>query len=453
MAYIKDIIINIFRATKALFLAGFGKPLILGETAPYYTLVAGSELAGLKFTAKTRGTVYINVVIVDPEANSASLSAARTGAGTSNTPYLITINLATNSGGTITSTAAQVRTAALAVSNIAAIVDIALAKDPGSGVMAETETTALTDPGRYHEISELKELLDFYPNDSAEYKMAAAMFAQSPRPAVVSVYSRDPGVAVDTALSALQNINDTWYGICINNRTKTEIQAAATWANSNKKLFAGCTSDLTTLDARTGDREIMIAHDRPLDYPDCALMARCLPLAPGSITWKDKVLAGQVACGYDTTTLNLIRSKNGIALTEYGGAVTTNEGTVMSGEYIDTIHFIDWVNAQLEARLFKLRIDNPKLKMDNSGLAKILTTMQTVFVDGGEAGGIAEATTDAERSPERSQDGRYLYLIKVPTRDQIPVNDRAARHTSGIEFSFEVAGAIHKMTITGRVTA
>lgn len=452
MAYIKDIIISIIRATKALLLAGFGRALIVGETAPYYLLTAGTGNAGLKITAKaTRGTVYIKVVIVDPAASSQALSVARTGAGTSNSPYIITINLATNGSSVITSTATLVKAAIEASTNANAIVSVALVGD-GTGVMVAMAETFLADPGRYHEYSELKDMLAHYTADDAEYKMAAAMFMQSPRPSLIAVYSRDPSADITTTLNTIiSSVNNKWYGLVINNRTKAELQAAGTWASANKKLFFGCTSDLTTLDDRNNDREVFIIHDRPTDYPDCAIVGQNLAKQPGSITWKWKVLAGQIACNYDTTTLNIIREKNGIALTEYGGAVYTNEGKVTSGEFIDVIMGLDWVESELESRQVKLFLDNPKIKIDNPDLAKVQSVVISVMIDAGKYGIIAEASSDEEI--KRSPDGKYLYTTEVPQRSDISANDRAARTVNGVEFTFELAGAVHKTNITGLVAA
>lgn len=449
MAYIKDIVINITRATKSLLLAGFGKPLILGESAPYYLLAAGSGNAGLKITAKTRGTVYIKVALDDPEGNNQALAVARTGAGTSGDPYVITVSLATNGSGAITSTATLVKAAIEASANANAIVAVALLGD-GSGVMAAAAEASLADPGRYHEFSELKELIDYYTADDAEYKMAAAMFAQSPRPTVVAVYSRDPGAAIAATLAAVQAVNDTWYAFMINNRTKAEIHAAGTWANSNKKLFFGCTSDLTALDDRNNDREIIVIHDRPSDYPECAWVGQNLPKAPGSITWKWKSLNGQIAAAFNTTDLNTIRTKNSQTLTEYGSIVIMNEGKTTSGEFIDVIHGQDWVEAQLEARLFLLQTQNEKINLDNDGIAQVESVVRSVMIDAGRAGIIARATTDDEK--KRSKDGVYLYTVDVPLRDEISVNDRNARHLPGVNFSYELAGAMHKITVNGKIT-
>ncbi len=449
MAYIKDIVINITRATKSLLLAGFGKPLILGETAPYFLLTAGTGNAGLKITAKTRGTVYIKLLLDDPEGNNQALSVTRSGAGSSVSPYLITVSLATNGSGTITSTATLVKAAIEASVNANEIVSVALVGD-GSGVMAALAEASLADPGRYHEFSELKELLDYYTADHAEYKMAAAMFAQSPRPTVVAVYSRDAAADVATSLAAAQAVNDSWYAILINNRTKAEIQAAGTWANSNKKLFFGCTSDLTALDDRNNDREVIMIHDRPGDYPECAWVGQNLPKAPGSITWKWKSLNGQIAANFSTTDLNTIRTKNSQTLTEYGGIVVSNEGKTTSGEFIDVIHGQDWVEAQLEARLFLLQTQNEKVPLDNDGIAQVESVVRSVMIDAGKAGIIARALSDEEK--KRSKDGVYLYTVDVPLRDDISVNDRNARHLPGVNFSYELAGAMHKITVNGKIT-
>lgn len=452
MAYIKDIVINITRATKALLLAGFGKALIVGKTAPYYSATLLSGNAGIIWRSVTRGTVHVQVVYVDPEENSQSLSVARTGSGTSEAPYIITVSLATDSGGEITTTATQLKAAAEAVSTVAGgskIVDLELTGN-GSGIVSAVSAVTLSAQ-RYQEFSELLQMADYYGSDTAEYKMAAAMFAQSPRPTVVAVYSRDVGSNLADVLTAIRSINDTWYALLIADRTKAEIHVAGTWANSNKKLFFGCSDDITILDDRNNDREILVCHTRPEDYPEAAWVGQNLNKAPGSITWKWKQLNGQIAASYDMTELNTIREKNGQTLTEFSGAIIMNEGKTTSGEFIDVIHGQDWVEAMLEADLFKLATDNEKIPFDNDGISQVESVIRARMRIAGNAGIIAKAVTDEEQ--KRSDDGEYLYTVTVPTRDEVSSQDRGARHLPDVAFSYELAGAIHRITVNGKITA
>lgn len=99
---------------------------------------------GLTFTAKTYGAAGngISIRYVDPGANSQSLAVAVDGPA-------ITVSLATNSGGTITSTAAEVKAAIEAKQAAANLVTVAImtsdsgTADDGTGVVTAMAAASL----------------------------------------------------------------------------------------------------------------------------------------------------------------------------------------------------------------------------------------------------------------------------------------------------------------------
>lgn len=106
----------------------------------------------LTLTAVANGTAgnSITLALIDPSANDAALGVVVTGTD-------IVVNLATNGGGTITSTAAQVKAAIEADEDAAALVTVAnKTGNDGTGVVTALAETALTgglDGGKYVTIS------------------------------------------------------------------------------------------------------------------------------------------------------------------------------------------------------------------------------------------------------------------------------------------------------------
>lgn len=456
--YIQDIKVDILKQTRTLSQRGFGKALIVGETAPFYSKIFGTGTSGIKVTAKVRGTVYYSVVIADPEGINQSLSVARTGSGTEGSPYIITINLATDGSGDITSTAAEVKAAAEASADVAhpttGIVSVDLISDDGSGVMAVSVSTGLTGV-RYNEFTELTEAAAVYPTDSVEYLMVSAFFRQNPRPPLVAVYSRDSGADIATTLTALFENHNDWWALLINNRTKTHLNAAGTWCLTNKKFFIGCTDDLTALDDRDNEREAYVIHDQPTTYPDAAWAGLMLPKTPGSATWKWKSPAGLTTTQlpvveFSSTNLKTIRSNNGNTFTQFGNFVHSNEGVTTSGEFIDVIHSQDWVQSRIEESIMAILLENDKIAMDNAGIAQIEGVIRSVMSEAALAGVIARATTDFEKN-NNSDDGEFQYKVSVPLREEISVANRAARILPDVNFEYYLAGAIHEARVTGRI--
>lgn len=102
------------------------------------TLSIGTGAAGIEFTAQSAGAAGndISIAYVDPGANSAALGIVVSG-------NAITVNLATDAGGAITSTASEVQSAIDADNDASALVATALPGD-GSGTVSAAAAAKMT---------------------------------------------------------------------------------------------------------------------------------------------------------------------------------------------------------------------------------------------------------------------------------------------------------------------
>lgn len=305
--------------------------------------------------------------------------------------------------------------------------------------------------GDYGEFAELSEMVAAgFTSDDPEYKMAACMFAQSPRVPTVAVYIRDSEDTIADALDELLQTRSGWYLLMITERDKTSLAAAGAWALANERLFVGCTTDLTALSERNNIREAYLIHDGAAAFPEAAWVGEALPYSIGEITWKWRTPTGAVASGFTLTQLNTIRSGKGQTLSERSGVVYSDEGITTGGEYIDTIMARDFVKARLGEALFSLFINSKKVPFDGTGAAMIDSALREVFQLCGRQGIIGKVEEEADR--EYSDEGVYMYTLSVPSRSEVPSADRAARKWSGITFLFVIAGAVHKTAISGTIT-
>ncbi len=335
-------------------------------------------------------------------------------------------------------------------------------------ILGASEETNLQ--GQCKQYASVAEVVEDYAAGSAEYAMAGAMFSQEPSPKTVLIYARTKdsgGVISGTITAALDDAlekNPAFYAVFIPERTKTDLYEAGTWASDNKKFFFGCTDDITALTGRNNEREAFLIHDKPdsytitidgqstvfYTYPECAWAGQNLPKDPGSITWKWKSLNNQIAANFTSTELGTIREDKGQTITEIGGVPVVNEGITTKGEYIDVIRGQDWVKARIEEGLYQLFISNDKIPMDNTGIAQVEGVVRSVLKQAGNMGIIARATTEAELA--NSDDKEYMYKVTVPKREDLSMNDRAARKLSGVHFVYWLAGAIHEAQVQGKIT-
>jgi len=313
----------------------------------------------------------------------------------------------------------------------------------GSGGSAATGVTVA---------SELSDLTAAgYLSTDEEYLMASAMFAQSPHVTSVAVYRKANATAYNTALTALIETYNDFYGIVIQSRDAADLALVGTWANANKKFFFGCSADPDALTGRNVDREAYLIHDNEAaDYPECAWAGKMLAKVPGSATFKWKTLSGQNASSFTLTQLTAIRTNNGQAIQEQAGVTFVNEGKATSGEFIDIILGQDWVEDQLNIGLLGLFIRNDKISFDNRGIAQVEGVVRDVLKRAGDNGIIAAAVTEAEKTT--SDDKIYLYTVTVPDRADVSANNRATRTLTDVKFNYTTAGAIHKVTVTGLIS-
>jgi len=303
---------------------------------------------------------------------------------------------------------------------------------------------------RYEEFSEPSQMLaaGFKPTDP-EYIMASLVFGQSPSPSEVAVYVYDKSAKTADALSELCQKHNDWYGLLVASRKIADQHAAGDFALGNEKMFIGCSDKVAILDKRNNKREAYLIHNEADKYPEAAWAGLCFPPTPGSITWKYQCPTGVNESNFDLKTLNEIRKNNGQTLSKRSGVVYSDEGITTGGEYIDVIMSRDFVKARLSEAIFGLKIRNGKIPFDETGAAMLEDAIRGVLHTAGGAGIIAGAVSEEDQ--KLSDNGDYMYMVNVPSRSEVPQNDRASRNWSGITFEFVIAGAVHSASIKGTI--
>lgn len=310
-------------------------------------------------------------------------------------------------------------------------------------IMGTHSTTAEA----YTEYANLAAVAVDYPDTEEEYDMAATLFAQTPTLEKIAITRKLDATSWATALSTLILTENDWYALLITSKAKADLNAVGTWANSNKKRFFGCTSDITALTGVNLAREAYFLTSVSVDRPDAAIAGKVLGYTPGTYDVKWQTLSGISDSGFSLTDLNTIRSNQGNAPSEVGGRVFMNDGVSTDGSNIATGILIDYCVSRIESALLLLFLNNLKISMDSRGLAQIESTITGELQALAAVGAIAEVDTTSEADMAFSEDGKYLYKVTVPTRSQIPANDRANGIVPNVVASFYVSGAVKEIQI------
>lgn len=266
----------------------------------------------------------------------------------------------------------------------------------------------------------------------------------------------EPLVPSDTtvidSLDAIQAVNNDWYALALLDRTSGTVQEAASWIEARTKIFGTASDDPNIINVPVGVDQTSIAailnnlgyvrtfvlyhQDANSDYPECAWFGDCLPLTPGSETWAFKTLSSIAYSDLSANQSNNARSKRANTYEYVAGFGITQNGTMAQGEYIDIIRGVDWLTSTIQAYVFTILVQSPKLPYTDAGITAVEAQVRRALNEGITNNFIAS-------TPE--------YTVTVPRASEISSADKAARILRNVRFQATLAGAIQAVRINGTV--
>jgi hypothetical protein len=266
----------------------------------------------------------------------------------------------------------------------------------------------------------------------------------------------------DEALALINAEQPDWYGIAAATRTIAKQQLVATWTEANKKYYIAGSADTNIINQTLAADTTSIAAlakaqslDRTTAFysanaatqgPEAALFGKILPLNPGTYTAMFKSLATITVDELTPTQSTNALAKNAGVYQPIGGKNISREGKVGSGEFIDVIIFIDWLNARIGEEVYAQLVKVPKVPFTNPGILSIKSAIDVPLSVGQNRGGISPLAFD----DDNVQIGGYV--ITVPRLQDVTSTDKANRYLQDVLFTAWLAGAIHKVRIDGVVT-
>ncbi len=258
----------------------------------------------------------------------------------------------------------------------------------------------------------------------------------------------DPGIATDLAAIALENNN--WYCLLTLYNSNAYVLAAAAWVESNSKIYVwdGCdTAFITGTDGNSDTiddlqglsraRTMSAYHPSPADMMAAAWAGRCLPIEPGGESWKFKTLSGVSAVSMTSTHRTNLTAKNGNSYETVASVNVTFDGKTSDGDFLDIQRGLDWLDDDMRASVFEDLARNDKVPFTDPGIGVI-----EAAVRGSLRRAVAKGILAEDPAP----------VVTVPLVASISQANKALRLLPDVRFSGTLAGAIHKVTITGVVS-
>jgi hypothetical protein len=265
----------------------------------------------------------------------------------------------------------------------------------------------------------------------------------------VEQITTDPGVATD--LAAINLESSDWYFLLNPWNSTAIITAAATWVESNGKIFVAASNQTEIITVTAGSatdiaktentanhfRTSVWYHPDPSDFLDAAIVGRCAPLTPGTETWWGKSLSSVAAVTISATHRTNLRAK--MANTFYTvtpGANMTFDGKVAGNEYIDVIRYRDKLQARIGERVITKLLAANKVPFTDPGVAVIEGETRAELIAGERDGALREGQS----------------TVSVPKVADVSTAERAARLVPDVKFTAQIAGAIQAANINGVIS-
>lgn len=329
---------------------------------------------------------------------------------------------------------------------------------PSADGKAQTEPDKLTDQeivdgllkrktdsvtgAKYVEFGNLDAVRTKYDANTAVYKKAATYFAQDHHSDRVAVLEYDPAKQYDS-LKAFWYFNWT-FAVITTHTFDDNITALTNIFEINKDHFLVLqNSNVSAWTSMHGQNyTIGLKHDDSEDM-DAAFVGAIATRPVGSVTWKFKELKGITPEDLTVTEVETLSRLHAIAYETVAGKAQTSEGWCLSGEYIDVLHGVLWVQTKSESRLENLLQTQGKVPYEQSGINMIVAVQTQVLQEAYERGIIrTDGTT-----------GKADYSVTATPRDQQSLQDLSDRHYGGLSFTYHVQGAIHTITVNGVVNS
>jgi len=260
------------------------------------------------------------------------------------------------------------------------------------------------------------------------------------------------------ALTKMKEQNNEWYAISVSARQMANQQDCAMWIQANKKLGGLTSGDSLIPNADTGDiaswaklnnldRVFVFYHpDAKLENnavdtisatdpaPEAAYFGKMLSKTPGSATWKFKPLEAVPTYELTQGQVSNVEKKNATWYMTTADVPMTSNGQVASGEYIDVIHGIDWLEARIQNLVFTALVNVDKVPFTDTGVQMVVSPLKAALEEAVKNGILAS------------------YEIEYPAVAEVSVTDKGKRFLPDITFTGVLAGAIHSTKIRGVVT-
>lgn len=293
-------------------------------------------------------------------------------------------------------------------------------------------------------------LVDF-ANNTPEYVMASKLFGQTNKPTKIKIAQKAESDSLIDAYTLAKTVDNDFYAVITSSIVIADVLALAAQIETEKRVFGTSSQSadvfnyandniLAQLKALNYSRTILTAtKNATLEKPESALFGDILPTLPGSTTLAYKTLKGITASKLTDTERNNVLNNNGNVFIPISGQDVVLYGKMLSGEYFDVIHGLDWLEQRIKENIFGMLTtisnSNSKVPYTNEGIALIRNQLEASLKVA-----VIQGIINAD------------YTITTPDVFDVSSQDKADRILRNVTFTATLTGAINRTQINGTVS-
>ncbi len=328
----------------------------------------------------------------------------------------------------------------------------AMSEESMSGLLIVTHAVDSDKTGEVKYFTDLTGITGAgYKTTSAAYIAAQTAFAQNPAPEGVYIApvltDEEPTDAVQRALNT-----DGWYHILPAGIDHSKYNALAVYVETLEKLLgvtlAADEESVITQSGLMRTHVWRLAANQNTDYDPYLHVAICAKTSsydPGSETWAFKQLSLITAGIFSSNDVTKMDAANENYYVEIAKKNITQGGKVLGDEWIDIIRFRDWLKSKIQSEIYNVYLANKKVPFTDAGIALIENALEASLKAGQAAGGIA---TDFYDESGNKTPG---YTITAPLATSFTAAEKKSRKLTGLTWSAYLAGAIHVVSLSGKL--
>lgn len=329
--------------------------------------------------------------------------------------------------------------------------NVAIALENLDIILILGETGSQENVVTYKEYGSLIEVADDFNNNTTEYSVASSIFMQEIKPKKIIICTKDANGNYLEAFNYMINNYNKFYGVICLSANQEEWLGVAGLVEAEKKLIAICTVQETALDTLENDttsiakalynlhykRSICIYSfiENITQHPDSAWLGLQLTKPAGSSNWAYQELAGITPNNLTTAQRNNLEAKNCNFYIAVANRAVTYAGKVSSGEWIDVIRNLDWIENNLKISVFNLLLTSEKIPLTDEGITTVEHVVRNTLNVASEMGMLIK-------------DSIKTNFTKRSDMSQEDINQRRIKGT----FTAELQGSVNTLVIQGSIT-